>query len=145
MLRGELGDRDFFAGLREYYASHKHANAVTSDLQTALEHASKKQLGPFFDQWLRRAGYPEVELTWSDSALTSLSIGITQSRRFGLFEFPIRLSLVHPDGSTRRVEFSVPAQDTTRIVLPVSGSVDRIDADPDVQLLARITVRKAGS
>jgi hypothetical protein len=39
----------------------------------------------------------------------------------------------------------VPAQLVTRIVLPVSGSVERIDADPDVQLLARITVKKAGS
>jgi aminopeptidase N len=144
MLRGELGDRTFFAGIRDYYTKHKHSTALTSDLQDALERSSGKKLGWFFDQWLRRPGYPELELTWSDSALTSLSIGITQSQRFGLFEFPIRLALVDPDGNTRRVEFSVPAQDTTRIVLPVSGSVQRIDVDPDVQLLARITVRKAG-
>jgi aminopeptidase N len=144
MLRGELGDRDFFAGIRDYYAKHKHSTALTPDLQDALERSSGKKLGWFFDQWLRRPGYPELALTWSDSALTSLSIGITQSQRFGLFEFPIRLALVDPDGNTRRVEFSVPAQDTTRIVLPVSGSVQRIDVDPDVQLLARITVRKAG-
>jgi aminopeptidase N len=145
MLRAELGDKDFFGGVRDYYAKHKHGTAMTEDLQAAFERVSSRRLGPLFDQWLRRPGYPELNVTWSDSALTSLSIGIAQSQRFGLFEFPIRLSLVHPDGGTRRVEFSVPAQDTTRIVLPVSGSVERIDVDPDVQLLARITVRKVGS
>jgi aminopeptidase N len=144
MLRGELGDRDFFAGIKDYYAKHKHGTALTPDLQAAFERVSGRRFGSFFDQWLRRPGYPELELTWSDAALTSLSIGITQSGRFGLFEFPIRLALVDPEGGTRRVEFSVPAVDTTRIVLPVSGSVERIDVDPDVQLLARITVRKAG-
>jgi aminopeptidase N len=144
MLRGEVGDTAFFAGLRDYYIRHKHSTALTADLQSSLEKVSGKTLGGFFDQWLRRPGYPEIELTWSDSALTSLSIGITQSGRYGLFEFPLRLALVDPNGNVRRVEVGVPAQLVTRIVLPVSGSVERIDADPDVQLLARISVKKAG-
>lgn len=142
MLRAELGDSAFFAGIRDYYAKYKHATALTADLQAAFERASDKKLEGFFDQWLRRPGYPELEVTWSDSALTSLSIGVIQSQRFGLFEFPIRLALIDPDGVSRRVEFAVPAQDTTRIVLPVSGSVERIEVDPDIELLARITVRK---
>jgi aminopeptidase N len=145
MLRGELGDAAFFAGLRDYYIRHKHSTAVTADLQSSLEKVSGQTLGGFFDQWLRRPGYPEIDVTWSDSALTSLSIGITQSGRYGLFEFSLRLALVDPDGNVRRVEVGVPAQLVTRIVLPVSGSVERIDADPDVQLLARISVKKAGT
>jgi aminopeptidase N len=145
MLRAEVGDTAFFAGLRDYYVKHKHSTALTADLQASLEKVSGRTLGGFFDQWLRRPGYPEIELTWSDSALTSLSIGITQSGRYGLFEFPLRLALVDPNGNVRRVEVGVPAQLVTRIVLPVSGSVERIDADPDVQLLARISVKKAGT
>jgi aminopeptidase N len=145
MLRGEVGDTAFFAGLRDYYIRHKHSTALTADLQASLEKVSGKTLGGFFDQWLLRPGYPEIDVTWSDSALTSLSIGITQSGRYGLFEFSLRLALVDPSGNVRRVEVGVPAQLVTRIVLPVSGSVERIDADPDVQLLARISVKKAGS
>jgi len=145
MLRTDLGDNSFFAGIRDYYIRHKHGTALTADLQSSLEKVSGRSLGGFFEQWLRRPGYPELEITWSDSALTSLSIAITQSGRYGLFEFPLRLSLVDPDGNVRRVEVGVPAQLETKIVLPVSGSVERIDADPDVELLARITVKKAGS
>jgi len=40
------------------------------------------------------------------------------------------------------VQISVPAQEVTRVLLPVTGSVDHIDVDPDVQLLARISVKK---
>jgi aminopeptidase N len=142
MLRSELGDTLFFSALQDYYRNHRHATALTVDLQQAFETAAGRGLGTFFDQWLRKPGYPEIEVTWSDSALTSLSIGITQSQRFGYFEFPLRLALVAPNGEVRRVQISVPAQDVTRVLLPVTGSVERIDVDPDVQLLARITVKK---
>jgi len=142
MLRSELGDSAFFRGLRDYYAKHKHSTALTSDLRESLEATSGRRLTSFFDQWLQRPGYPDVEVTWSDSALTSLSIGVTQTPRFGLYEFPLRLALVAPNGDVRRVQISVPAEPVTRVLLPVTGSVERIEADPDVQLLARITVRK---
>jgi aminopeptidase N len=142
MLRRELGDKSFFAGLRSYYAKHKHRTALSSDLQQALETASGRKLGAFFDQWLRRPAYPEIDVFWNDSALTSLQVSITQSGRFGLFEFPLQLALVDPDGNVRRVEVSVPAQLITKVLLPVTGSVARIDVDPDVWLLARINVQK---
>lgn len=140
MLRAELGDKAFFTGLRDYYVKHKHGTALTSDLQRSLEGASGKPLGGFFDQWLRRPGYPEMDVAWNDSALTLLAVTVTQSGRFGLFEFPLRLALVDPDGNVRRVQVSVPAQLFTRVMLPVTGAVARVEADPDVQLLARIKV-----
>ncbi|HEU4996542.1 MAG TPA: M1 family metallopeptidase [Gemmatimonadaceae bacterium] len=142
MLRRFVGDKEFFGGLRSYYAKYRNGTVLTPNLQAEIEASSGKKLGPFFDQWLRRAGYPEMDVVWSDSALTSLSVSITQSGRFGLFEFPLQLALIGPDGDVRRVEIGVPAQLVTRVVLPVTGSVERIEADPDVQLLARITVQK---
>ena len=142
MLRTELGDDAFFGGIRDYYVRHKHGTALSSDLQSSLEGASGKRLGAFFDQWLRRPGYPEMDIAWSDAAVTSLSVTVTQSGRFGLFEFPLRLALVDPEGNARRVQINIPAQLETKVVLPVTGSVARIEADPDVQLLARINVLK---
>jgi aminopeptidase N len=143
MLRSQLGDSAFFQGLRDYYARHKHNTAMTSDLQSSLEKASGKQLGPFFDQWLRRPGYPELDVSWApDSTGRAISLTIVQLPRFGSFEFPIRLSLVDSSGAARRVEFAVPAQLETKLELPVSTAVARVDVDPDVQLLARITVRR---
>jgi aminopeptidase N len=143
MLRSELGDSAFYRGVRDYYTRFRHANALTADLQAALERASGRRLGGFVDQWLQRPGYAEVDILWAtDSLSRSLSLTVAQSGRFGLFEFPLQLALSDSVGNTRRVEVGIPAQDTTKIELPISGPVARVEGDPDVQLLARITVRK---
>ncbi|MEX2179951.1 MAG: M1 family metallopeptidase [Gemmatimonadaceae bacterium] len=143
MLRSELGDTVFFSALRDYYRMHKHGNALTPDLRARLEVGAGRPLDRFFDQWLRRPGYPEVVVAWeTDSTSRSIQITITQGARFGTFEFPLQLALTDSSGLTRHVEFAVPAQLETRLVLPISGGVARVDVDPDVRLLARITVRK---
>jgi aminopeptidase N len=142
MLRSELGDSAFFRGVRDYYTKFKHSNALTIDLQSALDRSSGKRLGAFFDQWLNRPGYPELDVTWaSDSASKSLLLTVVQSKRFGLFEFPLRLALADSAGTVRRVEVGIPAQDTTRVALPISAQVRRVDVDPEVQLLARIVLK----
>jgi aminopeptidase N len=144
MLRSQLGDSVFFRGVRDYYTRFKHANALSSDLQAALERASGQRLGGFFDQWLRRSGYAELEVVWrTDSLARSLSLSVNQSGRFGVYEFPaLRLALADAAGTIRRVEIGIPAQDTTKVELPISGPVRSIEVDPEVQVLARITVRK---
>ena len=143
MLRSQLGDSAFFRGVREYYSKHKHANALSGDLQAALEKSSGSKLGAFFDQWLRRPGYPEIEVTWrADSASQSLELGVTQEARFGAFEFPLRIAVTDQNGRTRRLDVSVPAQPDTRVMLPVSGLITAVEVDPDMQLLARITTKK---
>jgi aminopeptidase N len=142
MLRSEIGDSAFFRGVRAYYTQFKHGNALTPDLQAALEKTSGRKLDVFFEQWLRRPGYPEIDVTWqTDSLSRSVALSVSQSKRFGLFEFPLRLALADSGGNIRRVEIGIPAQDTTKIELPISAPVRRIDADPEIQLLARITVQ----
>jgi aminopeptidase N len=143
MLREELGDSAFFGGVRDYFMKHRHGTALTSDLQAALEKSSGKSLTPFVDQWLRRPGYPELDVTWStDSASTGIMLQVVQSRTHGLFQFPLDFALTDSAGS-RRVNIGIPAQDTTAVVLPISGPVSQVTLDPDVKLLAKFTVKKA--
>jgi aminopeptidase N len=142
MLRSQLGDSVFFRAVRDYYTRFKHANALTSDLQAALERSSGRSLSGFFEQWLQRPGYPEIDVAWSvDTTARSLSLSVTQSGRFGLFEFPLRLALADSAGAIRRVEIGIPAQDTTKVELPISAPVRRVDVDPDIQLLARVLLK----
>lgn len=144
MLREEIGDTAFFGGVRDYYMKHRHGTALTSDLQSAVEKRSGKSLGAFFDQWLRRPGYPELDVTWStDSASTSIMLQVVQSRTHGLFQFPLDFSLTDTTGSAHHVNIGVPAQDTTAVLLPIAGPVTQVTVDPAVKLLARITVKKA--
>lgn len=51
-LRKEIGDRTFFALLREWVQRHRHGNATTQQFVTLAEQRSGKRLDALFDAWL---------------------------------------------------------------------------------------------
>ena len=145
MLRSQLGDSVFFSGLRDYYTAHKHGTAVTADLQVALEHASGKKLGAFFDQWLRRPGYPEVSVAWNSAPASGKpAVTVTQTGRFGYFEFPLPVVLIDRNGGRHPFTIPVLSRASTRfeVEAPV-GEIARVIVDPDVTVLARIAEARA--
>jgi len=142
MARRLLGDSVFFRGLRGYYAGHRDGNATTDDLRRALEGASGRDLGWFFDQWLRRPGYPELDTHWSyDPREQRVYLEIAQRRRFGNYRLPLVVELVRKNGSKLRATVDVPAQQLSRIVVPIDLDAPpaRVILDPDADLLAAIS------
>ena len=143
MLRATLGDKDFFAGVREYYAKYKYRTATTDDLRAVFEKVSGRRLDMVFDQWLRQPGYAIIDVGWeADTDAGSLFLTVEQDDQYDYFQFPLRLALKDARGNVRRVEVSIPAEPETKIELPISGPVVDVEVDPDVQLLARIRTRK---
>jgi aminopeptidase N len=143
MLRGQVGERAFFDAIRGYYAKHRHATAVTDDLRSEMERASRQSLGWFFDQWLRRPGYPEVTGAWSYDAEThEVVISVTQSGRFGAFQFPLTVAAVDSTGATHRTTAQMPAVAgaTQQLRIPLAAAPASVVLDPDVELLAALKV-----
>jgi aminopeptidase N len=62
MLRRELGDASFWQGVNRYLTEHAKQVVETRDLMRALEEVSGKSLERFFEQWVYRAGHPELEI-----------------------------------------------------------------------------------
>ena len=142
MLRRVVGDSAFFRGIRRYYAAHVNGNALTDDLQRAMEQSSGKPLDWFFDQWLRRPGYAELRAAWRRDANGVIRLTIDQSDRFGAYRFPLDI-LVSRKSGRRRVTVMVPATSHAELRLPgrfADGVVD-VTLDPDVALLAKIATR----
>lgn len=52
LLREELGERAFWAGIRYYTRKYFGKSATTADFQTAIEEASGKNLTGFFAKWV---------------------------------------------------------------------------------------------
>ncbi|HZG69810.1 MAG TPA: M1 family metallopeptidase [Herpetosiphonaceae bacterium] len=50
-LRRELGDRAFFAGLRQYYADNTFGIGTTAEVRAALEQSSRRDLAAMFRTW----------------------------------------------------------------------------------------------
>src|SRR5215204_933383 len=65
-LRGMLGDRTFFEGLRDFYNTHQDSTATTEDLRAALERASGKDLKNFFERWIYKSGHPVYQIFWKE-------------------------------------------------------------------------------
>jgi aminopeptidase N len=144
MLRRQVGDSAFFAALRGYYAAYRDGTALTDDLRREMEQTSGQSLDWFFDQWLRRPGFPEIDVTWSsDPSSHQVSLDIVQGSRFGAYRFPLTVEVRDANGATERARVVVPAEPRARLALPLGAhpiTPAALVVDPDVELLARIDV-----
>jgi aminopeptidase N len=52
LLREEMGERLFWIGIRQYTRKYFGKSVVTADFHKAMEQASGKNLGEFFDRWV---------------------------------------------------------------------------------------------
>ncbi len=62
MLRRQLGDGQFIAGLQRFYREQRFERAGWNDIRLAFEQVSGLDLEPQFQQWLQRPGIPALKL-----------------------------------------------------------------------------------
>ena len=132
MLRGVVGDRAFFDGIRQYYAHHQHGIAETDDLRQAMEAASGRDLQWFFDQWLLQPGFPRLGVTsaWNAAAGTAdLLIEQRQNVSWPTFRLPMTVEVTTDGGTVRRVIDVDERRETIRVPLPAPPR--RVVLDPD--------------
>ncbi|HUA59320.1 MAG TPA: M1 family metallopeptidase [Verrucomicrobiae bacterium] len=104
MLRGQIGNDKFWAGIREYYRRFRDSNASTADLEKVMEETSGTDLNWFFQQWLYRAGSPTVEGIWSYNAENKkVELDISETQPGDLFRLPIDVA-VTTQGSPARIQ-----------------------------------------
>jgi aminopeptidase N len=98
MLRFTIGDELFWQAVRHYVHKFAHQNVETNDFKVAIEEATGYNLNWFFDQWVYKAGYPELEITsrW-DQASRSLRLIVQQTQKVdsltGMFTLPVEIEV----------------------------------------------------
>lgn len=95
-LRRRLGDDDFFAVVRHYVAAHAGGTVETVDLARAVEQVTGKNLDRFFDEYVFRAGHPQlkVEAGW-DADKKAVRLAVKQAQDGDAYELtlPVELSV----------------------------------------------------
>jgi aminopeptidase N len=125
MLRGFLGDAAFQAGLRAYYAKFNNGSASSDDLRACMEEVSGKELKWFFDQWLRRAGNPSIEWTWSyDAAGKKVVAELTQVQAAEAYRLPLELGVFTGTGNAPAAAATAPSTMPVRGAVPVITKVE---------------------
>ncbi|MGD2152764.1 MAG: M1 family aminopeptidase [Gemmatimonadales bacterium] len=137
MLRCTVGDEAFFAGIRRYYSEQRHGTALSADFRRTMEEASGADLGWFFEQWLYRPGYPEVEVAQSwDAGERVLRIRVRQGQRWGAFRFPLDLQ-AEGEGYSLRRTFEVRERESA-FEWELPSAPRRVVADPDNEILGPV-------
>jgi Peptidase family M1 domain/FlgD Ig-like domain/Peptidase M1 N-terminal domain len=138
MLRGVLGDADFFAGLELYRANHEYGSATTEELRDALESVSGKDLDAFFQQWIYGEYFPVYELDWTEGAGPGeILVTINQSQaNTGLFTMPVELRIETDAGTTDITVQNSLASETYTLTVP--GTVTDVALDPDHWILCQV-------
>ena len=58
MLMRLMGEKNFFAGLKEYFKTHQYGNTTGDDLWKALQPHADFDIKEFMDAWILNPGYP---------------------------------------------------------------------------------------
>ncbi len=138
MLRGVLGDVDFFDGLALYRSNHEYGSATTEQLQAAMETVSGRDLTAFFQQWIYGEYFPIYTYDWIEGPQPGeITVAITQEQTdTGLFAMPIRLRVNSSEGPVDvTVENSLA---TEEYVLTMAGTVESVVLDPDRWILRQV-------
>ena len=141
-LRGLLGDKAWWSGLRGYVAAHKFQVVDTDDFRKSMEAASGKDLKWFFDQWLHKAGHPELKVRWHyEDADNTVRVKIEQTQtvdaQVPLFRLPTSLEITEDVKKTRVVPIVIDAA-LHEFVIPASAKPRMVQIDPDGWLIKEI-------
>ncbi|GAA2074521.1 aminopeptidase N [Aeromicrobium halocynthiae] len=131
-----VGEEDFFAGLRAYFAKHAFGNTTLPDLLVELEVASGRELDSWAAEWLQTSGVntlrPRFEVD-ADGRFSSFVVEQTAIEAYPtLRRHRIAIGLYDRDGDALRR--------TERVEVDVVGAETPIDAlvgtrRPDLVLL----------
>ena len=143
MLRGDIGDSAFFGALRDYQRLYRNGTATTDNLRLLLEKRSGESLAVFFDQWLHRPGFPDIDIKWQwDAAKRVVILIVRQGDKFPPFGVPVVLVFRDASGKEERHTIHLDTVQEQTIIQPLGriSAPTIVIGDPDVELLARLNI-----
>jgi aminopeptidase N len=95
MLRDAIGHDAYERGIRSFWQEYRFRTASWGDLQRTFEQSAAQPLGTFFEQWVRRAGGPRVNVVEARARRSGsgavLTLGITQSTPAYALRLPVEI------------------------------------------------------
>ncbi|RPI33516.1 MAG: M28 family peptidase, partial [Nitrospiraceae bacterium] len=142
MLRRELGDKTFIAGLHDFYRRNKFKFASFGDIRKSFEGVSEKRLAAEFDQWVKRAGAPMIKLVSAktekegDGYSLALTIEQVQVDDKYLLQIPVAVTM-EGEAKAWQTEAKVD-QKRAELHFHLPSKPARVDLDPEFDLFRRL-------
>ncbi|HJU56946.1 MAG TPA: M1 family aminopeptidase [Pyrinomonadaceae bacterium] len=142
MLRETVGDEMFWKALHRYLDENKFKPVTTADLKRVFEETTGQRLDWFFDQWVYKAGFPELRVrSFYNAPTRKLTLEVTQTQAQEamtplVFRLPMEVELATQSGArTERIEVTARTQ---RFTFQLDGKPLMIRFDKGARLLKMI-------
>ena len=135
MLRKTIGDDAFLQGVKNYYNAFKEGNALTSDLQEALEKSSGTSLGWFFNQWIFSPGTPEIEVVRQFNKTRKETKVLVKQTSNSVWKFDLGLRIRDLKGEFISDENLLVSQKEQVFTIKTEENPENLTLDPEVNLL----------
>jgi aminopeptidase N len=132
MLRGIMGDRAFFAAVRDYYSAYRDRNASTGELRVIMERHAGQPLDWFFRQWIFEQGHPVFATSWTWQN-GKVAVDVEQKQAGAVFRVPTVIEL-RGEGAPHR-ETVVIDERRERFELESESRPSEVVLDPDEWVL----------
>jgi hypothetical protein len=136
MLRRLLGDDAFVAALRSLQQEHAYSKIGSEDVRAAMEAASGRALGPYFEYWLETTSLPRLD--WSERRTPR---GLELDVRGQGLPGPLPLTVDAVRGGTRLRRQLELGPDGGRLLIEDAPPGARLELNADLGLLARVKKR----
>jgi aminopeptidase N len=142
MLRYELGDEAFFAGLNKYLTDNAFTAVEVDELRMAFEDVSGRDLNWFFNQWYLSAGHPKLDISYGyDPATGEALVTVAQTQeptdeQPAIFQLPTTVDVYDAAGQVTRHSVTMTEREQT-FRLPASAEPALIVFDAEHVLLAQ--------
>ena len=142
MLRQELGDRTFTDGVKRFYQEQKFRKATFSDLQSAFEAVSGRNLSRSFEQWVNWTGAPELKVSGAVTRPTrdgyELTAAVEQLQAGAVYDLEIPLAVSLEGKSTAYQTRILMNSRVLKFKIQVPGRPYRLEIDPEFDLFRRL-------
>lgn len=138
MLEQEVGPERFSAAIKQFWNSHKFATASWSDIRSAFEATTKRDLGWFFRQWTERAGAPQLTLEDARSRRRGkgylLEVALAQTAPTYQLKVPVRVTTAV---GQRHFDIRLESK-SVRVQLQLDAKPVSVEIDPDHMLFRHL-------
>ena len=138
-LREKIGDAQFIKALQEFYRDNRFRMASYDDIRKSFEAVSGLDLRPFFDQWIKEVGTPELRLDQAAGHGERVDITLSQVQPGRLYTLDVPV-IIETDKGVETRTVSMPS-DRARIDVSfdLKGRAQRVEIDPQFQVYRRLS------
>lgn len=148
MLRRQLGDEAFFAGLNLYLRTWANTPVQSSQLCRAMTEASGINCEKFWDQWFLKPGHPVLEYSWNyDATGGQVVVTVKQAQDTAdgtpIYDMPLTIGLLtaSSSGSEYRSQSVHIDSAEQKFVLRSSSKPTVVLLDPNRDLLRELRTK----